>query len=263
MKLAMAQMGMSENIRQNADKAIDLIRRAKGCDLIFFPEIQFTPFFPQYENKNVDLCAMKIDDDRIREIQSAARENALYVSPNLYLKQNQKRYDASLWITPDGEVKGIASMVHVLQAKCFYEKDYYAPSETGFRVFRTPWGKVGIVICFDRHLPESIRTCALLGAQLVIIPTANTADEPLTMFEWEIRVQAMQNQVFIAMCNRIGTEGAMDFAGESLVANPDGEILFKADRSEQLILSEFDLKEVEQARIKRPYLALRRPEFYK
>lgn len=263
MKLAMAQMGMTEEIRQNADKAIDFIRKAKGCDLIFFPEIQFTPFFPQHEKKDADRYAMKIDDDRIKEIQSAARENAIYVSPNLYLEQNQKRYDASLWITPGGDVEGTASMVHVIQAKCFYEGDYYTPSETGFRVFSTPWGKVGIVICFDRHLPESIRTCALLGAQLVIIPTANTVDEPLTMFEWEIRVQAMQNQVFIAMCNRVGTEDAMNFAGESLVVNPDGEVLVKADRSEQLILSEFDLTEVEQARIKRPYLALRRPEFYK
>lgn len=69
------------------------------------------------------------------------------------------------------------------------------------------------MICFDRHLPESIRSCALQGAELVIVPTANTKAEPLEMFEWEMRVQAMQNQIFIAMCNRVGTEDAMQFAG--------------------------------------------------
>ena len=74
------------------------------------------------------------------------------------------------------------------------------PSEDGFKVFDTPFGKVGIVICFDRHLPESIRTCTLKGAQLIIIPTANTLAEPLEMFEWELRVQAFQNNVFVAMC---------------------------------------------------------------
>ena len=98
-------------------------------------------------------------------------------------------------------------MVHVFQAPQFYEVDYYTPSEDGFKVFDMPFGRVGIVICFDRHLPESIRTCSLLGAALVIVPTANCKAEPMELFEWEIRVQAMQNSVFVAMCNRVGLEG--------------------------------------------------------
>ena len=86
------------------------------------------------------------------------------------------------------------------------ECDYYTPSEEGFQVFTTEFGKIGIVICFDRHLPESIRSCAAQGADLVIVPTANTKAEPLEMFEWEMRVQAYQNQTFVAMCNRVGKE---------------------------------------------------------
>ena len=123
----------------------------------------------------------------------------MFLSPNMFIEEDGKRSDCSLWITPDGQIEGSASMVHIYQGEKFCEKDYYSPSEDGFKVFDTPFGKVGIVICFDRHIPESIRTCSLMGADLVIIPTANTKKEPLEMFEWEIRVQAMQNSVFIAM----------------------------------------------------------------
>ncbi len=100
-----------------------------------------------------------------------------------------------LMIDSNEGLVGVSKMVHVYQANKFYEQDYYTPSEDGFKVYDTPFGKIGIVICFDRHLPESIRSCAKQGAELIIIPTANTLDEPMEMFEWEIRVQAYQNIV--------------------------------------------------------------------
>ena len=84
----------------------------------------------------------------------------------------------------------------------------------------------------------------------------------MEMFEWEIRVQAMQNQVFIAMCNRVGREDEMDFAGESLVVGPDGSVLVKADGKEQLLTCEIDLSEAAKLRNKIPYLSTRRPEWY-
>ena len=122
--------------------------------------------------------------------------------------------------------------------------------------------KKGIVICFDRHLPESIRTCALMGAQLVIIPTANTEAEPMELFEWEVRVQAMQNQVFVAMCNRVGLEDKMDFAGQSIVVHPSGDVIVKADNKQRLVTCDIDLAEVELWRGKRPYISTRRKDMY-
>lgn len=98
-------------------------------------------------------------------------------------------------------------MVHVAQAEKFYEQDYYTPSDDGFKVFDTIYGKIGIVVCFDRHYTESIRTEMLMGADLIVVPTVNTKAEPSEMFEWELRVQAFQNSVAVAMCNRVGTEG--------------------------------------------------------
>lgn len=135
-------------------------------------------------------------------------------------------------------------------------------TDDGFKVFDTPHGKVGIVICYDRHLPESIRTCVLMGAELVIIPTANLTTEPMEMFEWEVRVQAMQNSVFIAMCNRVGTEGELTFAGESIVCDPNGNVIAKAGAEEELLTCDIDLSEAARIRNAKPYFATRRKEFY-
>lgn len=262
MKIAMAQMCMSNDIKLNAEKALQLCDIAKGSDLLFFPEIQLTPFFPQYPAMNADMYVTRTDDEFISHLQKKALLNHMYISPNLYIEENGKRYDCSLWITPEGEIKDTASMVHIYQGEYFYEQDYYTPSEDGFKVFNTPFGKVGIVICFDRHLPESIRTCALRGADLVIIPTANTKDEPLDLFEWEIRVQAMQNAVFIAMCNRVGKEDEMLFAGESLIADPEGGLIIKGSEREEFITAEIDLEQAKKEKAKRTWLNLRRPALY-
>lgn len=106
------------------------------------------------------------------------------------VEKDGRRYDTSLLIDDAGMLLGEQKMVHIAQAACFYEQDYYTPSEEGFRVFDTPIGKIGIVVCFDRHYPESIRTEALKGAELILVPTVNTKDEPSELFQWEIRIQA-------------------------------------------------------------------------
>ena len=262
MKLGLVQMSMTNNLTANLDKSLKYCDMAKNCDLVFFPEIQLTPFFPQYEKRCVDDYCINIDDIAIQKFSEKANAHNYYLSPNVYLQSKDARYDASLWIEPNGEISDIAKMVHIAQNEKFYEQDYYTPSDDGFKVFHTPFGNVGIVICFDRHLPESIRTCALKGADLVIVPTANTKAEPMEMFEWEMRVQAMQNQVFIAMCNRVGTEGEMEFAGESLVIAPNGDVIAKADDKEQLLTCDIDLQEVKKVRKKQDYLSLRRSEQY-
>ena len=262
MKLALVQMRMEKEIAKNLDKSLKYCDMAKGCDLVFFPEIQLTPFFPQYHGIDADPYSMDRNDAAVLSLAQKAKEHHYYLSPNVYLKEDEERYDASLWISPDGKVLDTAKMVHIAQNEKFYEQDYYTPAEDGFKVFSTPFGKVGIVICFDRHIPESIRSCALQGADLVIVPTANTKAEPMEMFEWEMRVQAMQNQVFIAMCNRVGTEDQMQFAGESIVIHPSGEVIAKADDTEQLLACDIDLREVKRVRERIDYLALRRPSQY-
>lgn len=264
MRIALAQMKNSGNMQDNLNKSIELIRIAakNHADLILFPEVQLTEFFPQYKGNDVTKYRLKINSKEVKKIQDISRECSIISVPNIYLDENGKAYDASLLIGTDGEIKGIQKMVHVAQAEQFYEQDYYTPSDDGFKVFDTIYGKIGIVVCFDRHYPESIRTESLMGADLILIPTVNTKAEPSEMFEWELRVQAFQNSVAIAMCNRVGSEGSMDFSGESIVVDANGNVIAKADDGEQLLYADIDLSASLRIRQNRPYTNLRRKEFY-
>ena len=121
---------------------------------------------------------------------------------------------------------------------------------------------LGIVCCTRICARFGIKEDDMYDAILVIIPTANTKAEPMELFEWEIRVQAMQNQIFVAMCNRVGREDGMDFAGESLIVHPSGDVIVKADNAQQLVTCEIDLAESRLWRGKRPYISTRRPDMY-
>ena len=256
MRLAMAQMSLNKNIGDNLRKTIDYMKSAaeKMSDLVLFPEIQLSPFFPQYHNHDASKYLMTLDSPEIKTIQACCKQYRLYASPNVYLHLNGRNYNASLMIDSNGDIAGISKMVNIFQAKNFYEKDYYSASDDGFKVFDTPFGKIGIVICFDRHIPESIRTCALNKADLIIIPTANHSKEPMELFEWEIRVQAFQNLSYIAMCNRVGTEGEINFCGQSLIASPDGTLLIKADETEGLLIADIPIEEAAKAKEERNWL---------
>ncbi|BFK77221.1 carbon-nitrogen hydrolase family protein [Acidaminococcus intestini] len=264
MKLSMVQMQMEKDIQSNENKALKFCDSARGTDLLFFPEIQYSPFFPQFPNQKVSQYLLTPSGPEIQKLREKARQNHYYLSPNLYLRMDDgKGYDSSLWISPEGEVVDIATMVHIFRAPEFYESDYYAPSKDGFKVFDTAFGKIGIVICFDRHIPESVQTCAAMGADLVIIPTANIKSEPLELFQNEIQILSMQNRVFIAMCNRVGREGNVVFAGESLVTHPSGEVICKAGDQEELITVSIDLSEAGKWKTQYPFLELRRPDYYR
>jgi len=263
-KIALYQMFSNGTIQANLEKSLRAVRTAAQhqSDLIFFPELQLTDFFPQYAGQDVSHYAVTLQSEIIQKFQDVCRECRIMAVPNVYLKENGNYYDASILINKNGEIQGIQKMVHIAQAVQFYEQDYYAPSDDGFHVFDTEIGKIGIVVCFDRHYPESIRTEALKGAELILIPTANTKSEPSELFEWEIRVQAFQNSAFIAMCNRTEREGEMQFSGESLVIQPDGGCLIKADDTEQILYADLDLQTAPEIRHRKPYTSLRNPEFY-
>lgn len=268
MKLALFQMKNEGSIKSNLEKSLCAIETARknNADLILFPEVQLTEFFPQYKsqdkNQNVKNYRIPLESEIVKSFCQAAKKNHIIVVPNIYLEENGKFFDASILIDSDGKILGTQKMVHVAQAKQFYEQDYYTPSDDGFKVFKTSLGKIGIVVCFDRHYPESIRTQTLYGADLILIPTANTKDEPSEMFEWEIRVQAFQNSVAVAMCNRVGTEDKMQFSGESLVVDANGNLIQKADDKEQILYAQIDLQESQKIRKLKPYTNLRRKEMY-
>ncbi|OUM59127.1 hypothetical protein PIROE2DRAFT_63972 [Piromyces sp. E2] len=260
----MAQMKMSSSIEENFEKTIKFMNEAaeKNADIICFPEIQLTPFFPQYQGKDVTSYVIDIESDYIKRIGLLCQKLKLHAAPNFYIEENGKRYDMTLLIDDNGIIIGKQKMVHIAQCEKFYEQDYYTPSEEGFQVFDTRFGKIGIVVCFDRYYPESIRTEVLRGAELIIIPTANFKDEPSELFQWEVKIQAFQNSVNIAMCNRVGIEDQMEFSGESIVADYNGESLAVAGDKEELIITQINLSEATNERKRKPYTSLRRKDLY-
>ncbi len=265
MKLALCQMSNGGSVEFNLQKSITAIKEAaeNGADLILFPEVHLTEFFPQYPGRDVSSYGVTIDSEIVRSFAEECRRNSIMAVPNVYLLENERHYDASILIGNDGVILGIQKMVHVAYAENFYESDYYTPSDDGFKVFDTEFGKIGIVVCFDRHYPESIRTEVLMGADLILIPTVNTSQEPMELFEQEIRVQAFQNSVYVAMANRVGKEDEMDFAGESIVVSPEGDTLRKADDQEGIMYVDLmDIRDADELRQRKPYTSLRRVEFY-
>jgi N-carbamoylputrescine amidase len=155
-------------------------------------------------------------------------------------------------------------MVHITDYPCFHEQDYYHPSDAGAPVYETAVGKIGVAICYDRHYPEYMRALALGGAEVVFVPQAGAADEwPDGLFEAELRVAAFQNGFFTALCNRVGAESKLEFAGESFVCDPSGNVLARAGRgSEETLMCELDLAEVGRSHARRLFLRDRRPGLY-
>ena len=153
MKIALFQSVVCDDMQANAVKALDAMDIAitSGADVISFPELQFSPFFPQYPGRDVSNYVMDINHELVEALRAKCRETSLIAIPNFYLERNGKRYDASPVINADGSILGVSSMVHVAQVQSFYEQDYYTPSPSGFHDYDTSLGKIGVVICFDRH----------------------------------------------------------------------------------------------------------------
>jgi predicted amidohydrolase len=268
MKIALSQMIIEDNISANTDKVLGNIRLAaeRGAELIFFPELTLTPFFPSRGNVNAERFLTDINGAEISAVREACRKNGIAASPNIYLREESGQYDANVMIDSRGEILGISKMVHVSSFPNFCEAEYYTPSDGGFNVYELSAKdgicRVGVVICYDRHFPESVRCCALEGADIVIIPTANMVGEPDEMFLWELRVQAMQNSVFIAMCNRAGESAGFEFSGLSAVVDCRGNVMKYADGGERLIVADIDFAESARVRNELPYFSARRPDRY-
>ena len=181
----------------------------------------------------------------MKAFQQKARELGLVTVINLYEREGQHTYDSSPVIDADGTLLGVTRMIHITDYPCFHEQGYYTPGDKGAPVFKTKVGTVGVAICYDRHFPEYMRALAVGGADLVIVPQAGAVDEwPEGLYKAEMRVAAFQNGYFTALCNRVGKEDRLDFAGESFVCGPDGEVIARAPKSADAILyADVDLVE--------------------
>ncbi|WP_350453804.1 carbon-nitrogen hydrolase family protein [Slackia heliotrinireducens] len=262
--IATVQFDVHEDAEANYRTTLHYIKQAaeQGADIVCFPEGQLGPYVPQYQGLSAGDFAIPITHPYVEGIRAVCRDNDIIGCFGLCLELDGDVYACAVLIDEHGDILGIQKKHHIVYAPHFYERDYFTPGDEGFQVYDTRAGRIGMIVCFDRHFPESFRTLALKGAQFVYVPVANEKVEPCEVFQWEIRVPAFQNSLYALMANRVGTEGAMDFCGESILAGPDGNPVFLGDDSEQMLVGQMDFGWSAQLREQKQYLPIRRPEVF-
>jgi len=267
MRLALVQQrvtsGKPENVARGL-RAMEAAARA-GARVVCFAELAFEPFYPQRPAAGDEAArAEPVPGPTTRLFMSRAAELGVVVVLNLFETDGERCFDCSPVIDSDGTLLGKTRMVHITDYDCFHEQGYYSPGDTGAPVYDTRAGRIGVAICYDRHFPEYMRALALSGADLVLVPQAGAVGEwPEGLFEAELRVAAFQNGYFAALCNRVGAEVHLTFAGESFVCGPDGTVLARAPRLEDHILyADLDLETARRSHARQLFLPHRRPELY-
>jgi N-carbamoylputrescine amidase len=269
MRVALIQQHASKDRAENLARALENMGRAadRGAQLVVFSEVALTRFFPQYRGfAEAAEWAEPIPGPTSDRIAARARELSLVTVFNLYERDEAGRtFDASPVFEADGSLLGVTRMVHITDYEWFHEREYYHPGDRGAPVYSTSVGRIGVAICYDRHYPEYMRALALAGAELVVVPQAGAVGEwPEGLYEAELQVAAFQNGYFTALCNRVGNEERLEFAGESFVCAPDGRVIARAPEGEDHILyADIDLTEVAASHARKLFLRDRRPELYK
>jgi N-carbamoylputrescine amidase len=236
-----------------------------GAAIACYAELAFEWFHPQRPaSGDVRSLAEPLDGPLVSAYRDKARELGIVVVLNLFERDGDATFDSSPVIDADGALLGVTRMVHITEYACFHEQGYYAPGDTGAPVYRTRAGNVGVAICYDRHFPEYMRALALAGADLVVVPQAGAIGEwPEGLYEAEMRVAAFQNGYFVALCNRVGQEDCLDFAGESFACGPDGAVIARAGRgTEEILYAEVDLTTAAGSHARQLFLKHRRPDLY-
>jgi len=267
MRIALVQHTATDNTAANLARGIEAVRDAvrRGAKLVCFPELSFEPFYPERPSDGrQQKLAAPIPGPTTDALCALAREREVVIVPNLYELDGAETYDTSPVIDADGRLLGAQRMVHIPDYEGFHETSYYAPGNLGVPVFPTAVGRIGVAICYDRHYPEAMRALALGGADLVLVPQAGAVGEwPDDLFEAEMRVAAFQNGVFVALCNRVGREGRLEFAGGSFVCDPDGRVVARASAlHEDVLICDIDFARTPGSAARTRFLPDRRPELY-
>jgi N-carbamoylputrescine amidase len=267
MRIALIQQQAAADKNENVQRGLQALDEAaaNGAELVCFAELAFEPFYPQRPaGADFKELAEPVPGPITEAFSVKAAEHGVVVVINLFERDGEHTYDSSPVIDADGTLLGRTRMVHITDYPCFHERGYYTPGDTGAPVYSTKVGNIGVAICYDRHYPEYTRALALAGAQVVIVPQAGAVDEwPEGLYEAEMRVAAFQNGYYTALCNRVGEEECLTFAGESFVCDPEGLVVARAPSLEETVLyADLDLSKVDSSHARQLFLRDRRPELY-
>ena len=282
-KAAAIQMKCSTNPKESLSHAEEMVREAaaNGANVILLPELFEREYFCQQRRYDFYQYAKTVEENKAVQMgKRLAKELQVVLPISFYEKDVNNLYNSVACIDADGTLLGVYRKTHIPDDHYYQEKFYFTPGDTGFKAFKTRYGTIGIGICWDQWFPETARSMALLGAEILLYPTA-IGSEPIlecdSMQHWRRVMQghAAANLMPVIAANRIGTEtvepcegnggqtSALNFYGSSFIADETGELISEASRDqEEILYSEFDLEELAQKRLEWGLFRDRRPEMY-
>lgn len=283
-KVAALQFSCSRDVQENINKAEKMVREAADNDanIILLPELFERQYFCQEKRYDYYDYALPLEKNpAVNRFKEVAKELGVVIPVSFYERDIDRLFNTVAMIDADGRVLGIYRKTHIPDDHFYQEKFYFTPGDTGYKVFDTRFGCIGVGICWDQWFPETARALALNGAELIFYPTA-IGSEPIlecdSMRRWQRCMQghSVANVIPVIAANRIGKEdvtpcedngnqsSSLVFYGSSFITDETGEIIAEASRDEEaVIIAEFDLDAVYENRLGWGVFRDRRPECYK
>ena len=281
--VAAIQMQCSKVVEENINKADQMVRQAaaQGANIILLPELFERPYFCQERRYEYYAYAKPVmENDAVLHFMEVAKELHVVLPISFYEKDGNVLYNSIAIIDADGTMLGVYRKTHIPDDHYYQEKFYFTPGNTGFRVWNTAFGKIGVGICWDQWFPETARAMAVKGAELLLYPTA-IGSEPIlecdSMPHWRRCMQghAGSNLMPVMAANRIGEEtvtpceenggqsSSLVFYGSSFITDATGELVVSASRDkEEVLVATFDLDAIAADRLSWGIFRDRRPDWY-
>ena len=283
LRVAAIQLRCALTVEENLRHAEELVRKAagEGAQLILLPELWERPYFCQERRYDYYQYALPVEENpAVAMGRRLAKELAIVLPISFFERAGNELYNSIACVDADGEVLGVYRKTHIPDDHFYQEKFYFKPGDSGFTVFNTRYGRVGIGICWDQWFPETARCLALNGAELLLYPTA-IGSEPIldcdSMPHWRRVMQghSAANLMPVVAANRIGLEtvepcaanagqkSSLLFYGSSFMTDGTGELIQAASRDrEEILLAEYDLAALAEDRLSWGLFRDRRPECY-
>jgi N-carbamoylputrescine amidase len=278
-RIGLVQMRCSLDSNENLARAESKIREAaaRGAQVVCLPELFRSQYFCREENAELFALAEAIPGPSTQSLGKLARELKIVIVGSLFERRAAGLYHNTVAVLgPDGEIAGLYRKMHIPDDPLYFEKFYFTPGDLGFGSVNTPFGKLGVLICWDQWYPEGARITALSGADLLVYPTAigwhpsekaQYGAAQLDAWRTIQRSHAIANGVYVAAINRVGYEGppdhGLEFWGSSFVADPFGQVVAQGSSDqEEILISECDPRRMEDVRRNWPFLRDRRIDAY-
>ncbi len=236
-------------------KRLTLDAARRGSDLVLFPELWSTG----YDLENAGRFATAVDAGIFARLAELARSAGIHIVGSCLSLLGAGRFgNTAAWFDPDGRLLGDYSKVHLFR---LMDEDQYLAAGDHLSLVDVPWGPAGLAICYDLRFPEQFRAYALAGARLALVP-AEWPHPRLAHWRTLLRARAIENQMFVVACNRVGRSRETDFCGHSAVIDPWGEVVMEAGEEAMLLTATIDTAVTEHVRRKIPVFQDRRPDVY-